>query len=108
MATKTKPTGADTKQPDPKHEPVPPGNRSVQRATKEQLDDDPHPARADEPTAWERELQERLPPRGAGSQQNQGEDKEPTTVRDEVADDVAPEPELVAQGGGPRGPSKAQ
>jgi hypothetical protein len=103
MATKTRPRSAGVKQPDRTNERLPPGNRSEQRATREQLDDDPHPARADEPTAWERELQEQLPPRGAGSQHNQGDDKDPQTVRDEVPEDVVPEPEVVTQAGGPRG-----
>ena len=107
MATRTRPRSAEAKQPDRKSEILPPGNRSEQRATREQLDNDPHPAREDEPTAWERELQEQLPPRGAGSQRNQGDEKEPHTVRDEVPEDLAPEPEVVTQAGGPRGPSKA-
>jgi hypothetical protein len=51
-----------------------PGTRATQRDTDEQL----APAQAgDEATAWEREEQEHLPPRGAGSQHNQGEEKGP-------------------------------
>jgi hypothetical protein len=106
MATKTKPRSAEAKQPDRKEEPLPPMSRGVQRATKTQLDDDPHPARDDEPTAWERQLQENLPPRGAGSQHNQGEDKQPERVRDEVPEESAPEPVIAVHGGGPRGPSR--
>jgi hypothetical protein len=106
MATRKRPLSADAKQPARKQERLPPGQRGVQRATKEQLDDDSSPARGDEPTAWERGLQERLPPRGVGSQHNQGDDKEARTVRDEVPEDVGPAPSTIAQAGGARGPGK--
>jgi hypothetical protein len=92
--------------PDKRTEKMPPGSRAVQRDSRTQLEEDAHPARHDEPTAWERELQDRLPPRGDGSRHNQGEDREPATVRDEVAEDLGPAPSTIEQMGGNKGPSK--
>jgi hypothetical protein len=109
--TRTRKT-VDDRSPRRQVENLPPGSRATQRGTESQIQDDPHPARPDEPTAWERELQEELPPRGEGSQQNQGEDRMQETVAsvgDRDADDrAAGEPEMVGalQTGGPRAPSK--
>jgi|SRR4051812_36251915 len=52
-----------------------PGTRASQRDTDEQLGAG---GGGDEATAWEREEQERLPPRGEGNQHNQGAEKGPT------------------------------
>jgi hypothetical protein len=52
-----------------------PGTRAEQRDTDEQLAT--AAGHGDPATAWEREEQEKLPPRGAGNQHNQGEDKGP-------------------------------
>ena len=41
----------------------------------------------DTATEWERSEQDKLPPRGAGSQHNQGDDHEPTVA--EVGPDAA-------------------
>lgn len=97
----------EPKMPDRRSENPPPGSRAVQRDSRTQLEEDGHPARPDEPTAWERELQDRLPPRGDGSQHNQGEDKATQTVHDEVAEDRGPAPSTIAHTGGTRGPNKA-
>jgi hypothetical protein len=53
-----------------------PGTRAAQRDTEEQLEAG-RPG-GDEALTWEREEQEKLPPRGLGSQHNQGDDKGPT------------------------------
>jgi hypothetical protein len=106
MARKRIRPPSDAKTPDRQVENMPPGSRAVQRDSRTQLEGDRHSSRPDTATAWERELQERLPPRGDGSQHNQGEDKGPRTVRDEVADDVAPSPSTIDQTGGMRGPTK--
>jgi hypothetical protein len=53
-----------------------PGTRAEQRDTDEQLVS-AH-ARGDDATAFERDEQEKLPPRGQGSQHNQGLNKEPS------------------------------
>jgi len=82
----------------------PPGTRAEQRDTEEQLETG-H-GTTDEAFAWEREEQEKLPPRGEGSQHNQGADAGPTVAsgspRGEDVPTIAP-PGL--QSGGTRGPS---
>lgn len=92
-----------------------PGTRAEQRDTDEQLT--PAPTSGDVALAWEREEQEKLPPRGAGSQHNQGPEKGPTlhesTPRapspfsEEVSVDRAPAgtPAAEFHSGGTRGPS---
>jgi hypothetical protein len=85
-----------------------PGHRAEQRDTAEQLRGSEGPG-AEQPLGWQWSEQERLPPRGVGSQQNQGEDKQTTVARSGVAEPEGP----VAQGatppglhtGGTRGPS---
>ena len=82
----------------------PPGARAEQRDTEEQLET----ARAttDEALSWEREEQEKLPPRGQGSQHNQGADAGPTVVSGSPRSEDAPvavPPGLHS--GGTRGPS---
>jgi hypothetical protein len=99
-------SGAGVKMPDPQADNLPPGSRSVQRDSRTQLEEDRHPAREDEATAWERELQNRLPPRGDGSRHNQGEDKDTRTISEDVAEDRGPAASLIAQMGGTRGPNK--
>jgi hypothetical protein len=81
----------------------PPGARAEQRDTEEQLETG-H-GTTDEALAWEREEQEKLPPRGAGSQHNQGADAGPTVSSGSPRSE---EPALIAPGlqsGGTRGPS---
>jgi hypothetical protein len=92
-----------------------PGTRAEQRDTDEQLA--PTRGSDDEALAWEREEQEKLPPRGAGSQRNQGQDKGPrlheTAPRAESPADEEPSTVAAAAGspaaefhsGGTRGPS---
>lgn len=94
----------ETKTPSRTDEPLPPRDRAEQRDTAEQLRDDPHPARPDEPTAWERELQERLPPRGEGSQRDEPVEK-PTAEPEARTEDTGPVLTGAVQTGGPRGPS---
>lgn len=106
MATKRSRPQSNVKMPDKLAENMPPGSRAVQRDSRTQLEEDRSRARHDEATAWERELQDRLPPRGDGSQHNQGDDHAPVTVRDEVAEDLGPAPRTINQMGGTRGPSK--
>ena len=96
--------GRDNPEPGP-----PPGSRSIQRDTTEQLQAD-HPT-GDPATEFERTEQDHLPPRGTGSIHNQGEDhgptvaevKEPAPERSADARDLGPEPGLHS--GGTRGPS---
>jgi hypothetical protein len=110
MATKkTRPNrpGAEIEMPDRQSENLPPGSRSVQRDSRTQLEEGRQPARAEDPTAWERQLQNRLPPRGDGSQHNQGEDKDPRTINDEEVEDRGPAASTISQTGGTRGPGKA-
>jgi hypothetical protein len=86
-----------------------PGSRAIQRDTSGQLDSSPQGG--DPATEFERSEQEHLPPRGTGSQQNQGDDHGPTVAEvtqpspDRSADarDLGPEPGLHS--GGTRGPS---
>lgn len=99
--TKPSDRGASPRNPEPGG---PPGTRATQRGTKEQLDAGPEGG--DPATAFEREEQEKLPPRGDGSQHNQGEDHG-ARVQDKP-EGVADEGELVGAGrqsGGNRGPS---
>jgi hypothetical protein len=83
----------------------PPGTRAEQRDTEAQLETG-H-ATLDAALAWEREEQEKLPPRGQGSQHNQGADAGPTVAsgspRSEDATATSAPPGL--QSGGTRGPS---
>lgn len=89
----------------------PPGSRASQRSTEEQLAA-PEPSAVSDPAVeWERSEQDKLPPRGQGSQQNQGEERGPmigegATGPADVGGSVAtgaPAPGL--QSGGTRGPS---
>ena len=87
-----------------------PGTRAVQRSTAAQLED--HDPGGDPATEWERSEQDKLPPRGAGSQHNQGDDREPTVA--EVGEDALEAPDVPAdnsrdglQLGGDRGPSNS-
>ena len=85
-----------------------PGHRAEQRDTEEQLREREGEG-AEKPLGWQWSEQERLPPRGEGSQQNQGEDKQRTDVRSQAGEPEGP----VAAGvtpagmhtGGTRGPS---
>jgi hypothetical protein len=96
-----------------------PGTRAMQRDTDEQLSPT---AEGDAATRWEREQQENLPPRGEGSQHNQGDDKGPTLhdgstrVESAADEEIAPEeirtlhdaagtPAAEFHSGGSRGPS---
>lgn len=82
-----------------------PGTRAEQRGTSEQLGG---VAVADDPAiSWEREEQDRLPPRGEGSQHNQGEEKQAIVaeVPPEAAADDADVDRDGLQLGGTRGPS---
>jgi hypothetical protein len=96
--------GRDNPEPGP-----PPGSRAIQRDTSEQLES--APAGGDPATEFERSEQTHLPPRGTGSQHNQGADhgptvaevKQPSPDRSADARDLGPEPGL--QSGGTRGPS---
>ena len=82
-----------------------PGTRSEQRDTDEQLA--MGHSTDDEALSWERDEQENLPPRGEGSQHNQGGDKGPTlhetTPRKD--DPMPPVPPGEFHMGGTRGPS---
>lgn len=98
------------------HGPGPtPGTRAEQRDTDEQLA--AADARGDAATAFERDEQEKLPPRGQGSQHNQGLSKGPrlhetaprteSPVEEEVREIRAPAgtPAAEFHSGGTRGPS---
>ncbi len=92
-----------------------PGTRAEQRDTEEQLA--AADARGGAATAFERDEQENLPPRGAGSQYNQGMSKGPrlheatprteSAVEEEVRSIGAPAgtPAAEFHSGGTRGPS---
>jgi hypothetical protein len=92
-----------------------PGTRAEQRDTDEQL---AAAETGDEATAFEREEQEHLPPRGEGSQHNQGTNKGPSLhetaprvespVDEEVRriDAPAGSPAAEFHSGGTRGPSR--
>ncbi len=104
---KSNPKPSDRGRNNPEPGPAP-GSRAIQRDTSEQLD----ATRGGDPaTEFERSEQTHLPPRGTGSQHNQGEDHGPTVVEvpepspDRSADarDLGPEPGLHS--GGTRGPS---
>jgi hypothetical protein len=98
--------GRDNPEPGP-----PPGARAEQRGTIEQLEDAPDVE--DPAVEWERSEQERLPLRGAGSQHNQGETKEPVIGElglheEPAAREESPEAMRIVPGlqsGGTRGPS---
>ena len=87
-------------------DPGPPaGGRAEQRGTVDQLG--PEAARRHEPsTEWERNEQERLPPRGTGGQDNQGRGRQqgplPATPGNEEGPPASKE---GVQSGGMRGPS---
>ncbi len=82
----------------------PPGARAQQRDTEEQLETGHRTA--DEALSWEREEQEKLPPRGEGSQHNQGADAGPTVASGSPrAEDVAITAVSGLHSGGTRGPS---
>jgi hypothetical protein len=112
--TKDQPKPSDRGRNSPEPGPTP-GTRAEQRDTDEQLS--AAPASGDDALAWEREEQENLPPRGAGSVHNQGEDKGPrlheTAPRTEsrVDEDARPvsgpagTPAAEFHSGGTRGPS---
>ena len=82
-----------------------PGTRAAQRDTDEQLSTGR--TGDDEALAWERDEQEKLPPRGDGSQHNQGEDKGPTLheTSPRVEDPTSVNAAVPLQSGGSRGPS---
>ena len=92
--------------------PGPPATRSDPRGTVAQIDDAPPSGAEDDPAlAWERDLQKELPPRGMGSQRNQGEGRHTPTVAEvgpEEADDLTEPTSPVDEGlqtGGSRGES---
>jgi hypothetical protein len=105
---KNNPKPSDRGRNNPEPGPVP-GSRAIQRDTSEQLAST-H-AGGDPATEFERTEQTHLPPRGTGSQHNQGEDHGPTVAevtepapeRSADARDLGPEPGL--QSGGTLGPS---
>lgn len=86
----------------------PPGSRAGQRSTVEQLEEGQV---SDDPALqFERDEQERLPPRGTGAQQNQGRDHGPTVAssgKREPTTDVPVGDDDGLQSGGTRGPSNA-
>lgn len=101
----TKPSDRRGNNPEPGPQP---GGRAEQRGTAEQLDSAAAPG---EPAVdWERDEQERLPPRGTGNQANQGGGK-PTSARraDEkpVENSPAPASSEGEQSGGTRGPTRS-
>jgi hypothetical protein len=106
--TKNNPKPSDRGRNNPEPGPVP-GSRALQRDTSEQLASSPQDG--DPATEFERSEQAHLPPRGTGSQHNQGPDhgptvgevKQPSPDRSADARDLGPEPGL--QSGGTRGPS---
>jgi hypothetical protein len=103
--------GRNTPEPGPT-----PGTRAEQRDTDEQLA--AAPEAGDDATAFERDEQENLPPRGEGSQHNQGMDRSPrlretaprveSTVDEEAGTVRAPAgtPAAEFHSGGTRGPSR--
>lgn len=105
---------SDRSRNDPEPGPIP-GTRAEQRDTDEQLA--AADAGGDGATAFEREEQEKLPPRGEGSQHNQGPGKGPTLhetapraespVEEEIRGASAPAgtPAAEFHSGGTRGPS---
>jgi hypothetical protein len=105
---KSNPKPSDRGRNNPEPGPVP-GSRAIQRDTSEQLASSPQGG--DPATEFERTEQSHLPPRGTGSQHNQGEDhgptvaevKQPSPDRSADARDLGPEPGLHS--GGTRGPS---
>ena len=113
--TKAHPKPSDRGRNSPEPGPTP-GTRAEQRDTDEQLSTRTSPG--DDATAWEREEQEKLPPRGAGSVHNQGEDKGPSLheaaprTESRVDEDTRPiplgpagTPAAEFHSGGTRGPS---
>lgn len=102
--TKPRPKPSDRGRNSPEPGPTP-GTRAEQRDTEEQLA--PARARGDEALAWERDEQERLPPRGEGSQHNQGEDKGPT-LHETAPRAESPAEEPVAVTGAPAGSPAAE
>jgi hypothetical protein len=100
--TRSRPKPSDRGRDNPEPGPVP-GTRASQRDTEEQL---AAAHRGDDATEWERSEQENLPPRGEGSQHNQGRDRSETLATRHVSG--GPEPSADAAGlqsGGNRGPS---
>ena len=110
--SQTKPSDRGRNAPEPG--PVP-GTRAEQRDTDEQLA--AAETRGDSATAFERDEQENLPPRGAGSQHNPGEargstlhetaPRVPSPADEEVGETgrSAGTPEAEFHSGGTRGPS---
>lgn len=98
----TKPSDRGRNSPEPGPAP---GGRAGQRDTAEQLRN-ATPVPPDPALEWERDEQDRLPPRGTGSQDNQGGNKF-DTPRGETASDEVPAPAVSEgdQSGGTRGPS---
>jgi hypothetical protein len=81
-----------------------PGTRAGQRDTEEQLEAGHRTS--DPALAWERDEQEKLPPRGEGSQHNQGADAGPTIESGSPRrEETGGEPVVGAHTGGTRGPS---
>jgi hypothetical protein len=111
--TKPHPKPSDRGRNSPEPGPTP-GTRAEQRDTDEQLE--AGRAGGEDSLAWERDEQEKLPPRGAGSQHNQGADKGPLlhdqSPRAESPAEVEPPavgpagtPAAEVHSGGTRGPS---
>jgi hypothetical protein len=110
--SQVKPSDRGRNQPEPGPTP---GTRAEQRDTEEQLES--AETRGDTATAFEREEQDKLPPRGAGSQRNQGPDKGPTLHETEPRAESPADEDLRGTGapagtaaaefhsGGTRGPS---
>jgi len=110
--SQVKPSDRDRNRPEPGPTP---GTRAEQRDTEEQLES--ADSRGGAATAFEREEQEKLPPRGAGSQHNQGPAKGPTLHEtapraespsdEEIRGTAAPAgtPAAEFHSGGTRGPS---
>ena len=98
----TKPSDRGRNNPEPGPAP---GGRAEQRDTKEQLR--AGTAVSDDPALeFEREEQERLPPRGTGAQDNQGGNRGQTARPDQPSDEApAPAVSEGEQSGGTRGPS---
>jgi hypothetical protein len=94
--TKPSDRGRDNPEPGPV-----PGTRAGQRGTAEQL---AGTAVLDDPAVeWERSEQDKLPPRGTGSQHNQGDEAAPAVEEPEAAPAVTDDTGL--QQGGNKGPS---
>jgi hypothetical protein len=102
--TKAHPKPSDRGRNSPEPGPTP-GTRAEQRDTEEQLES-AHSS-GDDALAWERDEQEKLPPRGLGSQHNQGNDKGPR-LHESVPRAESPADEEPAAIGAPAGSPAAE